>query len=394
MAGWLSVTDESMRHNRVRNVRTVASYRAAAFWERARGNFLLSGGLPETRAHVLSEKLCHEMAYGTLPSIVLTASSELEWEMVNRMTAGTPGTLRVTSTDSRNYHFFYHWNEGEIVRFLTSAAELLKRDSTEMPVYLSALLEILRTCYEPSLSALTGLAAYQDAEIAEIGRRQGASSEAVWQITHYAQGGEMFRRLLEQVSEIFLPLTTEQCNTRCNLSTWDLNGGAVWLINLRSSNPDVMYAYFSMELRRLLEQSYAVRIVCSDLSLAEDSPLWKVFLECTDSMARETGLSISRAAAVPDREAIGRFSSIMLLLNGGFVDGDIEEILRTMGTYEHYEPVKEGNRAAGLFQLFTGSVYRHHIETRLRVRPEDIPGYSAVLYGANGREILLTRNLL
>lgn len=393
MAGRGAIEHESLRHNDARRVRTWAYQSADAFWERAYGSFLISGGSSERRAYVLSEKLCREMENRYLPSIVLTTSEELEQEMIARMRNGVSGCLHVTSPRYPNYHFFCRWNSEEIFRFFSRAANALEIDDADLSLYLSAFLDILQRCGETDLSALSDLAGYSDADIARIGQNSGASSATLNRILQYAKGGESFRLLLQQVRGVLSPLTTERCATGYNLSAWALEPDAAYIVNLRSSNPQILYAYFIIELQRLLARTLGARLVLSELPISRVGELRDVFLDYL-SMARETGLSVSNMSGTLDEEDLKRFKVMLLLLDENFMDSNVEEAVRLMGIYDQAVPMVGGGRASP-FSIFTSENYQNLLrQNQLRVRPEDLEGCEAALCGANGREIALVRHLL
>lgn len=392
MASRGDIQKKCARLNEARNVRTVNRFGFQRFWEGAWGSFLLTGGTEAARADALCAKLCHEMRRGAGPTVVLTGSSLLEREMIARMGGGAGGYLLVSSPDYRNYHFFYRWSPENIARFLLQAAELLRCGDGEMPAYIHAFIDILSCCYEPSLASLSALAGYTDAQIAQIGQNRGASARSIDQIARCAQAGVQFRIVLRQVSGALLPMSDGECATEYNLSAAELKPDGVYLVNIRSQFPELVSAYFSQELQIALDCARPPRVVLDGLPLSEGDPLRRELRELR-LRGVETGLSLPNAALLGE-DGSGGFQSRMILLNGGLSGGDLEAVLRPLGTYTHYEPIESGGRPAKLFSLLTETSWSPSAEPgRLRVEPAETVGFDAVLYGAHRDTILLVRHM-
>lgn len=370
--------------NRVRNVRKAGSVSLRQFWEGAQGSFLITGGTEHTRAEALKERLFLSMAHRE-PVYVLTESRVLEDLLISGIGACT-GVLQVSSEAYRNYHFFYGWDPGDIARFLIQAASLTGCASPEMPVYIRGFIEILQRSFVPSLAALTALAAYSDSEIVQIGRQSGASPVALDQISHYAQAGVLFRMALEETAAVFQSLTAPDCDTGYNLAALRPQPDGVYLVNIRSRFPELTHAYFAMELQRVFSRTCPPRLVLNEVPLTDADPLSQAFR--TAAGTSEAGASVRNAGMLPG-ETENAFRTRLLLLDGGATDGELESALRPLGTYTHYEPVPG---TGGRFPFGSGMEWNLSPEPgRLRVRPSDTAGYSAVLWG--GGEIVLARSL-
>lgn len=400
MAGKRTVIRECQRLNQARNVREVRSYSIDHYWKHADGgNYLIAGGTEHSRTNMLSAKLLLDAKEIAGPSFVLTTSDLLEQELIRRFSKSEFGRLYVSSRNYRNYHFFYGWNSIEIVWFLIRAAELLGFTNADLPNYMRAFIDVICQRYQPSLGSILELAKYSDAQIAQIAEAYGVSHCAGQLILRYAGAGETFRLVLEQVRNVFLPITTAQCNTRYNLSSSTAGPCDIRLVNVRSNHPELMHEYFSIELRRANLRYAANRgmrplLVLSDLQLRARDPLVATVLE-----SQNAGLMVGVCLENPvmlqqNTERDLRLNSRVILLDGGFADADLENLLAPLGTYTHYEPLTDGGVPPRLFNLLTDEHWRATPEPRrLRVRPADTAGYYAVLYGGNGREILLTRAL-
>lgn len=385
MAGKWTIERRCRELNRVRNVREAGSVSLRQFWEGAQGSFLITGGTERSRAQALTERLFLGMERRE-PACVLTESGVLEDLLISGIGDRT-GVLQVSSETYRNYHFFYGWDPVDIVRFLVQAASLTGCASPEMPVYIHGFIEILRRSFVPSLASLTALAAYDDGQIAQIGRQCGASPVSVDQVSHYAQAGVLFRMVLEETAAVFQPLTTRDCDTGCNLTALRLRSDGVYLVNIRSRFPELMHAYFAIELQRMLSRTYPPRLVLNEVPLTDADPLGKVFRTAAQGTG-ETGASLRNVGMLPG-ETESVFRTRLLLLDGGAADSELEAALRPLGTYTHYEPVPG---TGGRFPFGFGMEWNLSPEPgRLRVRPSDTAGCSAVLCG--GGEIILARSL-
>ena len=389
MAGRWITKQRCREMNRVRRVRKTGSVSLRQFWrgEGAFGSFLITGGTEASRSDAAAGRLLYEMESGSMPALVLTESPAMEQTMIAGM-SGRTGLLQVTSPSYRNYHFFYGWSGGEVTRFFVQAAELLGCASTELPIYIHAFVDILSRSFPPSLAALNALAAYSDAQVAQIGRQRGASAVSVDQVAHYAQAGVLFRLVLEQTAAVLLPLSTPDCETQYNLSAVHPRTDGVYLVNLRSQYPALMHAYFAIEVQRALARACPPRVVLSEVALDAQDPLGQVFRGALQGNA-PAGASL-RSGALTLGEAEQVFQTRLVLLDGGHTDGELEAALRCMGTYTHYEAVPG---AGGGFLFGAKTDWTIHPEPgRLRVRPSDTAGCAAVLCGGAG-EILLARSL-
>lgn len=393
MAGKWAVQRQRDQLNRERRVTTVGRYTFRQFWEHSTGSFLITGGMERTRIRGLCEKLCREAALCGGPSLVLTTSSMLERELVDRFqNKGFPGLLNVTSPAYRNYHFFYRWGPEDMIRFLVQSAQTLGYVQPDVSIYARALIEILSCCYEPGLAALSALAAHTDDEIARIGQNSGAPALAVEQISRCAQGGQLFRLTLRQVSSVLSPLGADRYDTKYNLSALNPVEDGIYLVNIQSRYPELMTSYFAIELQLAMDRMHRPRLVFSDLDFQRDSPLGQV-LRSAQMRGAEVGVSTQNASVLLGRD-YENFPNRMILLDAGFADGDLEAELRPLGTYTHYEAVLSSGKPAKLFAILSDEHWTLIAEPgRLRVRPADAAGYRAVLCEGEGQKIFLAGSI-
>lgn len=378
------------RLNRERRVSTVQQYTFWQFWVHSPGNFLITGGTEAARTRALCEKLFCAAECDSVPSLVLTTSDMLEREIIRCNRAGAPGFLTVTSSNCRNYHFFYRWSPEDITRFLVQASRLVGCFQVDVPIYIHALIEILNCCYAPGLAALSSLAAHSDGEIAQIGRRCGAPELAVEQIVRCAEAGQLFRLILRQVSSVLSPLSTADCSTKYNLSALNPEEDGIYLVNIQSLYPDLMAAYFNIEFQLAMNRTRQLRLVFSDLDFQRDTPLGEI-LRNAQMWNVEVGVSTQNASVLLGREN-ENFQNRVVLLDAGYAAGDLEAVLRPLGTYTHYEVVTSGGRPPKLFAILTDEHWTLGSEpNRLRVRPCDTEGFQAVLYGCGSQDIFLVR---
>ena len=280
MAGRQTIEAQCRRLNHARNVSEVGSYTAQQFWPAARGSFIISGGSDIKRCKMLSDKLCYEMTYDSLPGFVLTASDELEMEMIQCVQEGkTAGELHVTSRRFPNYLFFQGWESSEIVRFFIKIATLLGYDSGRLPAYMQAFLTILKCYYPLSLSSMLALSEHDDGQIARWGEEAGADSLAIAHIQNYSEEGHLFRSLLGQLKSVFSPLSAEDPNCGYSLANETFNAGELYLINVRSHSQGLVNLYFAEELELALDRCGAGYLVVADLPLREDDKLQELLEE-------------------------------------------------------------------------------------------------------------------
>lgn len=107
----------------------------------------------------------------------------------------------------------------------------------------------------------------------------------------------------------------------------------------------------------------------------------------------EVGVSTQNAAVLLGRDN-ENFPNRVILLDAGYADGDLEAVLRPLGTYTHYEAVTSGGRPPNLFAILHDEHWAPEAEpSRLRVRPVDTVGFHAVFHGGDRQEILLARTV-
>ncbi len=393
MAGKHDIQNECNRLNSERDVIKVGRCTLRQFWNKAQPGFLITGGSEQSRTRTLCSKLCCDMQREDAPTFVLTTSEAVEADIIRRIREGAYGSLRVSSRHFNNYHFFYRWANTDIERFMIQAAEILGYNCNNMPIYIHAFLDILSRCYPPSLSSLSVLAAYDDKRVAEIGKGAGADPFSLMQIIRYSQEGEMFRLVLCQVVDVFSPLSIRDCNTRYNLSAIKPRN-QVYLVNFACTNPELIQAYFAIELRLAMNHGYRFRLVYSDIFFKDEAPLKTLLRDAQLSGNVEVGVSTQNAAVMLGGGG-ENFPSRVILLDAGYADSDLETVLKPLGTFTFHEPGLAGGRPAQLISFFTDERWDIHPEAgRLRVRPADVRNYSGIFYGASGNSIVLARKII
>ena len=391
MATRREVEHECQRLNAVRDVHTLRQSALSSFWREAGGNYLITGGTEEGRSGALCEKLFQEVEAERGPVVVLTASNELETQLIQRVKNWPwEDRIQITSTGYNNYHFFYGWTVETVAQYFLDAAAIVQNMPPQFSGYLYAFLDVLSRCYPPSLAAMTLLAGHRDEGVRQIGAGAGASQSSLDNLAGLAQEGQYFRELLRQVSSALSPLSTPGCDTRYNLVCLPPERRLVALVNLRSERSDLLQAYFAAELRQMARYR-RLQVVFSDLDMRADGPL--------DRTARELmawnvpiGVSTSNAALLVPRQESG-FSTRVILEPDGISDGDLDAVLRPIGVYTHYEPVLSGGTPATFFPLFAPPESHgapHPAPHRPRGRPSDPRGDQAVL-AAPGPAFLVNR---
>ena len=94
------------------------------------------------------------------------------------------------------------------------------------------------------------------------------------------------------------------------------------------------------------------------------------------------------------KDEAAHFGTMIVLLDSAMRDGDLTELLRPLGTYTHYEPMLAVHAPPVLMPLVKAKAWQATPEPgRLRVRPQDVRGRAAVLFGASGSEIIIADSL-
>lgn len=134
------------------------------------------------------------------------------------------------------------------------------------------------------------------------------------------------------------------------------------------------------------------RFVFSDLDFQRDDALGQV-VRNAQMRNVEVGVSTQNAAVLLGRDN-ENFPNRVILLDAGYADGDLEAVLRPLGTYTHYEVVTSGGRPPKLFAVVNDEHWAPSAEpNRPRVRPIDTVGFHAVFHGGGRRKILLVETV-
>ena len=347
------------------------------------GNCLIFGGSPALRSDFTAEKVLAEARKAQYPVIVLTSSdllcSRLQQEAENRRIDAF-----ITNRRYPNYEFFRGWSRARIAEFF---GQISADAASEF--YANAFLDILAASRQPlTLTLMRQLAAHSDAEIATIGRNARAPGHAVSVAANSPQEANRFRSDLSRFCSAVRHLVPREGRSGYSLSEPRLRNGFVYLIDMRSPHPNLLYQYFSEELLQVLSVNSHVLIIGADVNLNQDTPLLKVF-ETAQSMGATIGVSAENAGSVRERSI--RFRANVLLMDETSSNQRLKDDLKTFGSGPYYFPKYVGS-----------SIFRWRLSNAWDVGfvfdRETVPigsasGMRAILQGDHGIQVTIARNL-
>lgn len=395
-------------YNQQRMVQEASACSLRQFWRHAGGDFLVAGGTHQRRREVLMSWLERSQQESELPVIIFSSDPQLTSQLIPWCRhMGT--TLTVSSTQYRNYHFFYGMSDAEIAAFFRDLAE--RNGYTEIHTlhsFILAFLGVLRTQMIPSLPAMLSLARYDDLAIANLGRNLGVSPMHISVIESYAAAGSAFRNLLSDLQQTFYNLSDMQTRSETNVITSVLHGyteanqngycSRIHLVEISSSESFAINRYMAGEIRFLLKNNRSFRLVLDGVPLNDSERLLQVLASACASSLCTVGFCYANPFLCGLTEQLqGGLSARVILLDGQALDShSLETLLNNYGSYEHWEPVRRNSR--GFLSLLLANPLSDEWETehmtRNRLRLEDVLQRAAVLSGHSSTYVATVASVL
>ena len=396
MAGRWLVQRECNRLNRERGVVTRPSVRLADYWSLSRGNFVIEGGSPQTRANALLVKLCNEMVRQTGATVVLTTSQDIEYALVNWTQETQGGFLKVCSPRYAGYDYFYGWNETEISQYLVGIAQRLGAADQSLIQLIDAFVNVLARCYAPSLASMNALIQEDIAQAARIAECQGVAQYHL-NTLHAAKPPTIatLRNILGYLCQV-LPSASLQQVSGNNIATENLYPNETYLINVASNDPEAVSEYYARELLRAVNNGMVSRIVLADMPFTPNGTFAQTLLSAQMSGC-EVGISLlnaSRMLGMADGLLGGLVfgARVILLDSANLTDADLDAALSSLGSYSYHYPIPGHSPAWFIDPLRIHRDFSVASEERLRVRPDETYGCAGVFFGSQGRSIILARS--
>ena len=395
MASKRSVERECNRRNEDRNVIEKRSNDMDKFWASANGgSFLITDGSAEERERALLSKIEDCIYEENMPAIILNTSSEFEKKLISRVVGldDKEVQLHVISPEYKYYHVFYGMKHDIIVDYLYDmASKTLDSVETGLKNYMNAFLYILESCCTPTLTDMLGLMEYNDSQIKEMGARNGVSKKELDALIKYADCGETFRNLVQDLANAFGVITTTDCDTEHSILGTELTDKTVFLITIRSGKPYLLNHYFALALRQLMETK-SFRLIVNGLPFQEEDGLKELLNDLYDLPNMEIGICMQDVLSVLTEENEVRRIPTQVIFTGQSGVGSVPSvILDYLGQYDYFYPVKGGGKKDPFDFWASDSWSVGGPSKRNRVRTEDMNGYSVILKGTAGQQLLLVR---
>ena len=371
-------------------VRYINSYQPEIFLEDLRGNLLITGGFAEKRRELLVRAVVSERQKSTRPVIILSESSQLEKQLIEKAKQGQIGKMVVCSRTYKDYAFFQNMGNNEIVNFFSEVADIKGyRDAGSLCDFLEAFLNILRRRSDVNLATMLEFAKNSDTLIANAAEKDSTDYES---IMASAQGGKNFRTLLSNVAKSFFSITTRTCNSGMNILS-ELSDDCVFFINI-SEIPayEFLSVYFLQELKSATNREFS--IIFDDTLLLNNIKLSEHIHALKQKENIRVIISDPNILSFPYERAAENFKKQIYLLNGSMPPTDMQKLLSSHGNYDHFEEVGSISEPPNLiFSLEKSRSSSVTVFSRPKLLFEELTGYSAILSGNNGPELLAVKKI-
>lgn len=392
MAGYAKVKRECDRMNKDRDVDYLHQLQADRFWEKAEGNFVITGGTTEERQEQLIYCLKKLQRNGNAPIFLLNQCREIEKLLIQLATEGQLGKLAVFSPEYPNYELLYQAEAGLTADLLSDLAA--DKNKADLQLYADAFLEILSTEYPISLTSMLAFAGNSDEDIAAFGIEHGAGDSAVQNIRHYADAGNYFRSILNRIYRAASGITVRSCDSHYNLiRAGQENRPLIVLIDMNTQSPEFLYSCLAAELRTLLGMGCSFHLIFNELSTQLNAQMQSILQDVQIRSRCTAGICTENIAAWGrDTDRLMKNVNTTVILNS--ISWNIESlnvILGSFGIYQHYEPVLAKGNPAKLFAVLTDEHWTTSVSERNRIRPIDMKNVHAVVKGHQGCHIALVK---
>lgn len=387
---------------------SLANANAVNFWNNcsSAGNSLISGGTEGQRADMLVRMLesCRSRSGDAV--VVLTGSDVTEMAVTKAAQEGRLGKAVVSSPRYPNYHPLHQMDPTHICKLLMAVARQKNYGELEkLENYINAFVAIASRYYPPSLAVMAQLDAQcpQNQQLFRLGESARVGAEHLMAISSYPAGTKNLRNLLNLLSSTYQNISSPAGGKKANLLTC-VSEKMLICVNVTSLHPQIMDLALAAELEQLMASRHPFTLVLNDVPLRDAEGLYKQVADaknvyswtqvgvCTQN-AFSWAKSVSQANT-PEDTLLKNTQKVVLFHNPDDSDGDLDEILKYLGTYLKHEVAVGGGHGAEPITLFhTGDWRVAAVGMHNRVAPEDLDGYGVLLKGHRGRYIDLYRGI-
>ena len=382
MATKFQVDRECARKNQARGVNTKGKTDCSLFCRNLGKSGLISGGADWG---IIRSCLVREYAQrNDLPTVVLTVV--MDWPEVLEQ-AVEDGRIRgymVSDPKHRNYHVFCGMKEEQILRIIELAAEEARITGKDRLMnYAKAFLMILKSVYRLSLPAMLHLAKESDDRIFEIGKSRSVSKAVLDSFNNNREAGEMFRRLLEKLEEVFEAVTERSCSSHYCLLSGAIAKVPFMVFYQNSRYQAVMNGFLRAEMENVQKRYGKFRVILDDTYFCSehDELLEYLMKQKRFGQVELVVCSVNAPDMLKNDSYLEGLESVAVFPHQS--DATTERITGIFKTYQHYETVVAVQKPGTFALPHRASVqYNMQVSERLKVRGQDLrPDHGKVFGG-------------
>ena len=382
---------------------------AVDFWRNCgtEGNFLISGGSEGQRADMLVRMLENYRSRSTDAVILLTGSNMTVEAVIQAAKDKRLGNVVVSSRQYPNYHALYQMDSFHISQLLLAVARQKNYgDMDKLENYINAFIAVTKRYYTPSLAALQQLdQQFQDNQkLLKLAESSQVGEAHLRAISSFPAGTDNLRNLLRVLSSTYQCISTPDCNRKINMLT-AVPKQMLICINVNSLHPRIMDLALAAELEQLMASQQRFMLILNDVSLCDAEGLFRQVDDAKNVCSRtHVGICTQNAfswansvprASKPEEALLKNTQNMVLFHNPNDSDGDLDEVLKYLGTYLKHEVTVGGGHGPTLIPLLhAGNWQVTPVGMCNRVDPEDMNGFGVLLKGHRGRQIDLYRGMV
>ncbi|MCR5835606.1 MAG: hypothetical protein K6G88_03780 [Lachnospiraceae bacterium] len=365
------VIRECERFNKARKV-CYGKITYSVFLQNVKGNLLISG-FDASNEEFITDLACNYFQRDNIPTILLSSHINVLRSIQERQNAGLINQIMISCPTSCNYHPFYGMSKQQILKItqLTMTDMGFGSQTDNVLVYASALMDIVSTKYPLSLPAITQLLQNDDDHIVEFAIQSGFSNIIADNIRGNHEAGIVFRRVCEELEEVFEGVYQPGSDTKYNFQSGVL-GNVSMAFNPVTCNQKIMNTYLKEELYSVLKRVPKIRLIMDEIGFTDenDELLKAIFDYKRQGKIELIFLSVNAQEALYNIEL--DFANIIMFKHSMQIT--TEEVSGKMfGTYQYHYPAPTVGRPPALVVTFKKDIHWHiATEERLRVRDADL----------------------
>ena len=367
------------------------------YWKAAaQYSFLINICDDNLRNNALVQAICSISRKHLCPTIVLNRSSLLEQSLIQCANKKQMGRLYSVSPIYKRYDLFCGLEEQQILQVLNrQASGDSYANMAAFEQYAAAFLHIIQLKYKISYNAMVGLAELSDQEIVTFAENYHACPKDRNVFVNDTVTGYYFRAVLQKLGSTFSQIMSTD-NTYVSLANIT-NDASVYLMWSFSVNTSCFNSVIAQELMALVKKGIRFNLLLNDVNFMTDDPLLLFIRQHSPSIGL-LGICTSDAAMVVnhsgdffDNDLCSSMGARLLIRTQGDSLTHFETVLKSFGTYTHYEVQEAFQRPQNIFPNPFHDTNSYNIVTseQPRISLKDVEQFPVVAYGHNGGKVTL-----